>query len=189
MLRGGNGDDQFRAAVRCGVADACNVAAVGDRVGVLPGQVGGKPGEVGSDPTLSEAPALIVTEPRDELPLPIAIEPLPMLNAVFPFVVRLSAASLASVEWVIVPLPVRLMTALSDAVGTTPPTQLPGLSQSPPVGAAVVFLMIVDRTNRSSRLSINGLRLMAHLRSTERRCREVDLSMSGRRFEHSLGFA
>ena len=45
--QGGNGDDQFRAEVRCGVADACEVAAVGDRFGVLPAQVGGKPGEVG----------------------------------------------------------------------------------------------------------------------------------------------
>jgi len=98
MLRGGNGDDQFRAAVRCGVADACNVAAVGDRFGVLPAQVGGKPGEVGPDPTLSEAPVPIVTEARVELPSPSAIEPLPMLNAVFPFVVRLRTASFAPVE-------------------------------------------------------------------------------------------
>ena len=95
------------------------------------------------DPTLSEAPVPIVTEPRVELPLPSAIEPLPMLNAVFPFVVRLRTASLAPVEWVTVPLLVRLMTTLSDAVGTTPPTQLPGVSQSPPVGAVVVFHMIV----------------------------------------------
>ena len=66
-----------------------------------------------------------------------------MLNAVFPFVVRLRAASFAPVEWVTVPLLVRSMTTLVDAVGTTPPTQLPGVSQSPPVGAVVVFQMIV----------------------------------------------
>ncbi len=82
--------------------------------------------------------------PNVELPAPRLIDPLPMLNDVFPFVVRLRAASFAPVEWVTVPLPVRLITTLLAAVGTAPPIQLPGVSQSPPVGAVAVFQKIVD---------------------------------------------
>jgi hypothetical protein len=76
------------------------------------------------------------------------------------------------VEWVIVPLLVRLMTTLLDEFGITPPTQLPGVSQSPPVGAAVVFQVMVERSVRSSRPSIVGLRFFDRLRSAWRRIRE-----------------
>ena len=53
------------------------------------------------------------------------------------------------------PLEGRVITASSLAVGTTPPCQLVVESQLPPVGAAVVFHVIVDSNVRSSRSSVS----------------------------------
>ena len=101
---------------------------------------------------------------------------------------RNAAINLTSSGTVVtVPLLVKSITALLDAVGTTPPTQLPAVSQSPPVGATVVFHMIVDGTVRVSRLSIKGLSLMVRFRSAPRLPRNITVSMNPRRGEWSMG--
>ena len=94
-------------------------------------------------------------------------DPLLTLTVVEELVERLRAASLGPV--VTFPVLVRSITALTVEVGTTPPTQLPGVSQEPPVGAAVVFHVIVDIRVRSSRPSNRSLRHFDRLRPKSRR--------------------
>ena len=126
-----------------------------------------------------------VTAPTEELPLPRVIDPL-VKERLALVVVRLRTASFTFIECVIVPLLVRSITTLLDAVGTTPPTQLLAVSQSPPVGATVVFHMIVDSTVRFSRLSIKGLSVMVRFRSAPRLRRNITVSMNTRRGEWSM---
>ena len=75
--------------------------------------------------------------------------------------------------------------AVSEGPGTFPPTQFAAVSQSPPVGAVVVFQVIVDITIRSSRPSSRGLRCRDRLRCASRPRRIEARSVSpsrGRRF-------
>jgi hypothetical protein len=137
-------------------------------------------------PALSVPAAPTVTGPPNvELPVPRAIDPSPKLRVVREFVVTLKTESAVFVECVTVPLPVRSITTALEGPGTFPPTQFPGVSQSPPVGAVVVFHMIVERTIRFSRPSMTGLIIMVRFRAA-RRCRELDSSMILRRGERDI---
>src|SRR5271157_1441622 len=102
-------------------------------------------------------------------------------------VVRPSTESLAVELIVTIPEPVRpLITAVSELVGTTPPTQLAVLFQSPPLGAFAVPHVIMDSTIRSSRPSMIGLKFLDRLRLVWRRTREEPKSSTLLRSERFM---
>ena len=91
---------------------------------------------------------------------------------------RLRTESLAPRATLKLPVEGRVITASSAAVGTFPPVQFVPVSQLPPVGAAVVFHVIVDITTRSSRPSSSGRRLLARRLAARLRRRRFGESRS-----------